>query len=89
MNFEHLFTSNTHIFTIQKLLQERHGRIKDLVLWKDEFRETKEMLNSMKTLKEEAFETGYDKDNAPMSTICYDYKIVDSDSPEPTLLSWR
>ena len=89
MNFQHLFRSNTHIFTIKKLLQERHGRIKKIVLWKDEFRETKEMLDDMKTLKEEAFDTGYVKENAPMSTICYDYKIADSDSPEPTLLSWR
>ena len=35
MNFQITVNINTTIYTIQKLIQDKHGRIKDLMLYKD------------------------------------------------------
>lgn len=43
MNFSMKFRENTYIFTIKKILQERHGRIDDLKLCFHAFTETNEI----------------------------------------------
>jgi hypothetical protein len=52
MNFSMKFRENTHIFTLKKLLQERHGRIDDLKLCFHAFVEQNEIHNEMLTLRE-------------------------------------
>mmetsp|Transcript_14024 Transcript_14024/g.23327 ORF Transcript_14024/g.23327 Transcript_14024/m.23327 type:complete len:148 (+) Transcript_14024:98-541(+) len=52
MNFSMMFRENTRIFTLKKLLQERHGRIDDLKLCFHAFNETNEIKDEMMTLKE-------------------------------------
>lgn len=52
MNFSMKFRENTHIFTLKKLLQNRHGRIDDLKLCFNAFNETNEVKDEMMTLKE-------------------------------------
>eukprot|EP01032_Pedospumella_encystans_P010122 gene10122-11859_t len=52
MNFSMKFRENTHVFTLKKLLQERHGRIDDLKLCFHAFTEGNEIHNEMLTLKE-------------------------------------
>lgn len=52
MNFSMKFRENTHIFTLKKILQERHGRIDDLKLCFHAFTEINEIKDEMLTLKE-------------------------------------
>lgn len=52
MNFTMKFRENTHIFTLKKLLQERHGRVDDLKLCFHAFTESNEIDNEMLTLRE-------------------------------------
>ena len=52
MNFTQKFRDTTHIFTIKKLLKERHGRIEDLKVCLNAFSEPNEIKDEMLTLKE-------------------------------------
>jgi len=71
-----------------KILEKKHGRIGKLVLCKDEFRETNEMPDEKKTLKEYGIEGDTSKEDAPTVNICYDFKPIDDANPDPILLSW-
>ena len=52
MNFSQKFRETTHVFTVKKLLCERHGRIEDLRICLNSFSETTEIKDEMLTLKE-------------------------------------
>jgi len=52
MNFAMKFRDNTRIFTIKKLLQERHGRMDDLKVCFTSFADVNEVTDEMLTLKE-------------------------------------
>jgi len=52
MNFSQKFRDTTHIFTIKKLLCERHGRIEDLRICVNSFSESTEIKDEMLSLKE-------------------------------------
>ena len=52
MNFSMKFRENTHIFTLKKILQERHGRIDDLSLCFHAYTEMNEIKDEMLTLKQ-------------------------------------
>eukprot|EP01038_Epipyxis_sp_PR26KG_P009054 gene9054-12212_t len=52
MNFSMKFKENTRIFTIKRVLQERHGRMDDLRLCFHAFSEANEIQNEMMTLLE-------------------------------------
>lgn len=52
MNFTQKFRDSTHVFTIKKLLKERHGRIEDLKVCLNAFSEPNEVKDEMLTLKE-------------------------------------
>jgi len=51
MNFNMKFREDTHIFTIKKLLAERHGRVEELKLCFHAFSESNEVKDEMSTLK--------------------------------------
>lgn len=108
MNFQITVNVNTNILTIEKMLHNKHGRIKDLTLYKDAIvKEENEMCggagganistrngkpsarhnNQMKTLKEYGIVGGLIKDDAPICSICYDFKPI-NDCHDPVLLSW-
>ena len=76
------------MFAVRKILETKHGLIKDLVLCKEVFREINEMKEDKKTLEEYGILGDIVKEGAPKVTICYDFKPLDSDSPDPILLSW-
>lgn len=52
MNFSMKFREQTHVFTLKKLLQERHGRIDDLTLCFHAYAEANEIKDEMMTLKQ-------------------------------------
>lgn len=77
-------STKTQIYHLQQLLKTRHGRIGKLVLCKDEFRETDEMLDEERTLDAYGFQGSTSKEDAPMVTICFDFK---PDHQDPILLA--
>ena len=88
MNFETTVNINTNIKTMMKSLRSKHGRIKDLVLYKDAVvKEENEMCNDTKSLKDYGFHGGFIKQDAPKYSICYDFKPV-NDANDPILLHW-
>ncbi len=52
MNFSMKFRDNTHVFTIKKILQERHGRMDDLKVCFNSFADVNEVTDEMLTLKD-------------------------------------
>ncbi len=52
MNFSMKFREDTHVFTIKKILQERHGRMDDLKLCFNSFADVNEISDEMLTLRE-------------------------------------
>lgn len=52
MNFSMKFRENTHVFTIKKILQERHGRMDDLKLCLNSFADVNEITDEMMTLRD-------------------------------------
>ena len=77
-----------------KILQEKHGRIENIVLCKDEFRETNEMLDVKKTLKDYGIEgsclpVGGDSASCVTSrVVIYNFKPIQNRSQDTVLLSW-
>eukprot|EP01035_Chromulina_nebulosa_P020352 gene20352-26416_t len=64
------FRESTYIFTIKKLLRERHGRMDDLKICFNSFIEPNEVKNDMLTLKEcnivsKAKDVASEKSNGP------------------------
>ncbi len=72
------------IYHLKQMLKKKHGRIEKLVLCKNEFRESNEMMEENKTLDDYGFKGSSSKDDAPLFTICYDFKPIDQD---PILLA--
>ena len=52
MNFSKRFRENTRVFTIKKILQERHGRMDDLKICFNSFADSNEVTDEMLTLAE-------------------------------------
>jgi hypothetical protein len=52
MNFTMKFRENTHIFTIKKILRERHGRMEDMKICLNAFTESNEVTDDMLTLQD-------------------------------------
>lgn len=52
MNFCMKFKDSTYIFTIKKMLKERHGIVDDLLICFNNYKQGNEILNEMLTLKE-------------------------------------
>ena len=76
-----IVTDETHLFTIKKRLEEKHGRMKQLVICKDSYAERNELRDDMKTLKEYGI-LGAQKPNEPAPiTLFYEFKPLDHDNP--------
>ena len=88
MNFSMRFKDETHIFTLKKLLHERHGRLDDLILCFHAFNEENEINNEMLTLKELGLKSCFvDIDNKeeamtiPTVQLFYDFKPTNFSDP--------
>ena len=51
MNFQVKVRTDAHLFSIKKKIEERHGRITELRICKEQFSERNEMTDEMKTLQ--------------------------------------
>jgi len=71
-----------------QIIEKKHGRIGKLTLCKDEFRETNEMPDEMKTLKHYGIGVSCPNGKTSRVVICYNFKPIDYGSPDPILLSW-
>jgi len=94
MNFQQKFTENTHVFTIKKILSERHGHLKELKLCIGSFIEANEVVDEMLTLREcglggkpqvkyldEHNNVQIDESDVPVVQIYYDFKPADTGDP--------
>jgi hypothetical protein len=87
LNFTMRVRTTTRLFTIKRKLEERHGRICDLVVCKDSFCEKNEMNDDMMTLEDYGVE-GCAKELDPVIVqLFYDFKPCDHD--DPLLLVWN
>ncbi|MBP7119391.1 hypothetical protein KBA63_04885, partial [Candidatus Woesebacteria bacterium] len=93
MNFRAKFKESTYIFSIKKLLQERHGKLEDLKICFHAFTEPNEVKNEMLTLKEcgingalrepiiQDGKVQYDESGIPVIQVFYDFKPTGFDDP--------
>ena len=99
MNFRQRFKETTNIFTIKKLLTERHGRVEDMRICVDAFSEANEIKDEMLTLKEcglkgrppnmiraEDGAVVEEEGSVPTVHIFYDFKP--EDHSDPIILHW-
>ena len=56
MNFHHRCKTDTRLFQIKNLLQEKHGRTQNLKICKEAFAERNEMVDDMATLEAEGIQ---------------------------------
>ena len=81
MNFQWRVKTSTRLFAVREKLKERHGRITDLKICKEQFSAKNELTNDMATL-EQCHIRGAPQDAPPIRyTIYYDFKQLDSDDP--------
>jgi len=94
MNFAMKFREETHIFTIKKLLAERHGRVGEMQICFNAFSEANEVKDEMLTLKECGLKGTQpdmvkndlgrwvvDESSIPVVQLFYDYKPLDYSDP--------
>jgi len=88
MNFEMTLNINANLQSVKNILHAKHGRIKDLIIYKDTvIKEENEMRDDMKSLKEYGLVGGFIKEEAPHFSLCYDFKPK-NDCHDPLILSW-
>ena len=100
MNFKQRFKDTTHIFTLKRLLREKHGRIEDLKICFHEYSEPNEVSNEMLNLREcgltgqhletkltAAGELEIDEKALPTVQVFYDFKPANND--EAVLLYFK
>lgn len=88
MNFQMKFKESTHIFSIKKILQNRHGRMDDLKLCFHAFQEANEIHDEMLTLLDYGLK-GHPTDPKELNTdpeiptvlLFYDFKPTDFSDP--------
>ncbi|GMH76904.1 hypothetical protein TL16_g09192 [Triparma laevis f. inornata] len=97
MNFEIPIRTSTYLFSVRKMLEDRHGRIQDLKICLGSYLEEKEMKDEMLTLQEyfeknEPLIEGVSKaENEKDATkvvvkLYYDFKPIEAG---PILLDWQ
>lgn len=81
----------TKVIDIVHTLRSRHGgKLNNLVLYKSEVRESTEMNDMEKTLKDYGLEGSTIQDDAPTMNIYYNFTPNQSqDVTDPILLSWN
>jgi hypothetical protein len=81
MNFQWRVKTSTRLFAVREKLKDRHGRITELKICKEQFSAKNELKEDMATL-EQCHIRGAPQDAPPIRyTIYYDFKPVDSDDP--------
>ena len=88
MNFSQRFREDTHLFSIKKVLQERHGKLESLKLCFHSFIDANEVTDEMLTLKELGIK-GVPTDlnnpeevaNIPTVQLFYDFKSTTNADP--------
>lgn len=83
MNHSATVRTSTNLAVIKGMLKRKHGPIANLCI--DEYLEKNELDDDMKTLYEHGIQGGTAKENAPITTLYYDFKPTGID---PLLLSW-
>lgn len=93
MNFTMKFKEDTYIFTIKKILRERHGQIDELKLCFNSFTELNEIQDEMLTLRDCGLkshpcggavteeEKQLEESCIPTVQLFYDYKPVAKSDP--------
>ncbi len=94
MNFQQKFTEKTYMFTVKKILAERHGHLKELRVCIGSFIEANECVNDIVTLKECGLsgkpqvkyldannQIQIDESDVPVVQIYYDFKPADAGDP--------
>ncbi|CAM9533547.1 unnamed protein product, partial [Choristocarpus tenellus] len=82
LDFKHRVKTSTHIFTVKKMLMERHGRVTDLVLCKGAFTEANELSDEMLTLEGYGVRGAHKDADPPVSVpLFYDFKPVSYNEP--------
>lgn len=81
MNFHHRCKTDTRLFQIKNLLQEKHGRTQNLKICKEAFAERNEMVDDMATLEAEGIQGAAQEAPQVMYTLYYDFTPCDSDDP--------
>ena len=84
MNHSATVRTSTNLALIRGMLKRKHGPIANLSICKDEYLEKNELDGDMKTLYEHGIQGGTAKENAPITTLYYDFKPTGID---PLLLS--
>jgi hypothetical protein len=88
MNFSMRFKDDTRIFTLKKILYERHGKLDDLKLCFHAFNEDNEINDEMLTLRDLGLKSCHadieNKDevlNIPTVQLFYDFKPTNFSDP--------
>jgi hypothetical protein len=95
MNFVQKFRDTTHIFTLKRLLTERHGRVGDMKICFDAYSEANEVKDEMMTIKdcgikgrqpnmipdEENGGHKIEEGSIPTVQVFYDFKPIDYSDP--------
>ena len=81
MNFHHRCKTSTRLFQVKKILADKHGRIKDLKVCKEQFAERNEMGDEMATLASYGIKGAPQEAPHVVYTMHYDFTPVDADDP--------
>ena len=95
MNFAQRFrTEETHLFTIKKLLQERHGKLDSLKLCFHSFTDSNELNDEMKTLREVGIkgipvDVNLPEEAAQIPTVQLFYDFKSTNFSDPVILYYN
>jgi len=99
MIFSMLFREDAYIFTLKRIIKEKHGRVSNLKLCFHSFTEPNEVVDEMLTLKEcglHGFPVGgaltpeeREQEDKAIPTIELYYDYTAADSADPVLLYFR
>lgn len=93
MNFSMVLKEDTYIFSIKRILREKHGKIDDLKLCFHAFTEANEVLDEMMTLRDCGLrghlvggaitpeEKELEDKSIPIVPLFYDFKPADQSDP--------
>ena len=76
MNFHHRCKTSTRLFQVKKILADKHGRIKDLKICKEQFAERNEMGDEMATLASYGIKGAPQEAPHVVYTLHYDFTQI-------------
>lgn len=81
MNFKLRVRTDTHLFSINKKIEERHGRITALKICRDQFSERTQMTDEMQPLHAYGIQGAGLDDPEHVVLLYYDFKLCDHENP--------